>query len=589
LVAVAGEINLCVGEVMASAADKRRGARLDAENGTIRKRWHGRMRVALVYPNHYKVAMANLGFQAVYRLLNALDHVVCERAFLPEPEEGDDPVVSLESGRRLVDFDCIAYSISFENDYPNVLTIFQKATLPLRAAHRSDSLPLIIAGGVAAFLNPEPLALFFDGFLLGEAEVLIESFFSRFDPKADRRSHLRQLAQQVPGVYIPAFYKEQYTQDGTLSAFLPIEDVPGKVRRRYTPNIETAPTDSAIVTPHTGFEDAYLIEVSRGCPHGCRFCAAGYLYRRPRTRSLPSLLQSMQKGADVAQKIGLVGTAVSDLPDLKALCDLAKSKDLQLSFSSLRADALDEELIEALKSGRLKTATIAPETGSIRMRRVINKGLEEEDILSAAEKLVAGGIANLKLYFMVGLPTEEDEDIQAIINLVKQIKHRFLRSSQARGRMGTITVSLNSFVPKPFTPFQWSAMDEVKVLKKKIKKVKTGLGKVPNVRVHADVPRWAFIQALLARGDRRVGRLLTMAHDNHGNWPQTFKSSQINPDFYVHRQRTEKEVLPWDFIDHGIDKQFLWNEYARAIQGKSTRPCPMDPSKCCACGVCDGK
>lgn len=573
---------------MASATDKLRGARLDAEIGTIRKRWHGRIRVALVYPNHYNVAMANLGFQAVYRLLNALDHVVCERVFLPEPEERDGPLVSLESGRRLVDFDCVAFSISFENDYPNVLTIFQKAALPLQTAQRSASLPLIIAGGVAAFLNPEPLALFFDGFLLGEAETLIESFFSRFDPQFDRHSHLCELAQQVPGVYIPAFYKDEYTQYGTLSTFTAIEDVPDKVRRRYAPNIETTPTDSTIVTPHTGFDDAYLIEVSRGCPHGCRFCAAGYLYRPPRIRSLPTLLQSMQKGADVSQKIGLVGTAVSDLPDLKALCDMGKSKDLQLSFSSLRADALDEELIEALKSGRLKTATIAPETGSVRMRKVINKGLEEEDILSAAEKLVAGGIANLKLYFMVGLPTEEEEDIQAIIDLVKQIKHRFLRSSQTRGRMGTITVSLNSFVPKPFTPFQWSAMDEVKILKKKIKKVKAGLGKVANVRVHADVPRWAYIQALLARGDRRVGQLLTMAHNNHGNWPQTFKSSPINPDFYVHRERAEEELLPWDFINHGIDKQFLRSEYARAIQGKSTRSCPMDPDKCSVCGVCEG-
>jgi radical SAM superfamily enzyme YgiQ (UPF0313 family) len=574
---------------MASATDILRGARLDAENGTIRKPWHGRVRVALVYPNHYKVAMANLGFQAVYRLLNALDHVVCERGFLPEPEERNSPVVSLESGRRLVDFDCIAFSISFENDYPNVLTLFKKAALPLQTAHRSASLPLIVAGGVAAFLNPEPLALFFDGFLLGEAETLIESFFSRFDPQLDRHRHLRELANQVPGVYIPAFYKDDYAPDGTLSTFTPIEDVPDKVRRRYVPNIETSPTDSTIVTPHTGFDDAYLIEVSRGCPHGCRFCAAGYLYRPPRIRSLPTLLQSMQKGADVSQKIGLVGTAVSDLPDLKVLCDLGKSKDLQLAFSSLRADALDDELIEALKSGRLKTATIAPETGSVRMRKVINKGLEEEEILSAAEKLVAGGIANLKLYFMVGLPTEEEEDIQAIIDLVKQIKHRFLRSSRTRGRMGTITVSLNSFVPKPFTPFQWSAMDEVRVLKRKIKKVKSGLGKVFNVRVHADVPRWAYIQALLARGDRRVGQLLTMAHDNHGNWPQTFKSSQINPDFYVHRQRTEEEVLPWDFIDHGIEKKFLWNEYARAVQGKSTQPCPMDPTKCNVCGVCDGK
>jgi len=572
---------------MASITDKIRSERLAAEKGTIRKRWQDRVRVALVYPNRYNVAMANLGFQTVYSQLNAMDHVVCERAFLPESEEGDRPVVSLESGRRLTEFDCVAFSLSFENDYPHVLTLLQKAALPPQSALRGTSLPLMLAGGVAVFLNPEPLADFFDCLLLGEAEALLIPFFERFDPQRDRQTQLLEMAQQVPGVYVPAFYQAQYDSDGTLSAFVPVQDVPPKVRRVYAPDIKTAITQSTIVTPDTGFDDAFLIEVSRGCPHGCRFCAAGYIYRPPRTRPLDLLRKAMATGAGLTCKIGLMGAAVSDLPDLKALCAEGRSRDLQLSFSSLRADAIDDDLIAALKSGRLKTATIAPETGSVRMRRVINKGLEEEDILSAAEKLVAGGIPNLKLYFMVGLPTEEDEDIQQIIALVKKIKHSFLSSSRARGRMGAITVSLNSFVPKPFTPFQWCAMDEVSVLKHKIKKVKSGLGKVSNVRVHADVPRWAYIQALLARGDRRVGQLLLQAHENQGNWPQTFKSSAVNPHFYIHRTRTRDELLPWDFIDHGIDKDFLWKEYERAMQGKATKPCPMDPGKCSVCGVCE--
>jgi radical SAM superfamily enzyme YgiQ (UPF0313 family) len=572
--------------MMASAPDQLRRARLDAEKGTIRKAWHHRVRVALAYPNRYQVAMANLGFQTVYRLLNTMDHVVCERIFVQEPEEWDRAVVSLESGRRLRDFDCVAFSISFENDYPHVLTLLQKAELPLRAANRGASLPLILAGGVAALLNPEPLAPFFDCFLLGEAEDLIQPFFQAFRPARERRGHLLHLAQNVPGVYVPEFYRVDYHENGTLSAFTPIAAVPEKIQRICAADFDAAATQSTIVAPHTGFDDAYLIEVSRGCPHGCRFCAAGYLYRPPRTRPLPSLLQAMDQGAETTRKIGLVGTAVSDLPCLKTLCAHGRDRDLQLAFSSLRADALDDELIDALKSGRLKTATIAPETGSNRMRKVINKGLEEEDILSAAEKLVAGGIPNLKLYFMVGLPTEEEEDVQAIIDLVKRVKHRFLRSSQARGRMGAITVSLASFVPKPFTPFQWCAMDEVRLLKRKIKKIKGGLKRVSNVRIHADVPRWAYLQALLSRGDRRVGRLLALAHDNGGNWPKTFKSSQFNADFYVHRQRTQEEILPWEFIDHGIDKQFLWSEYQRAVGGKSTRPCPMDPAKCKICGVC---
>ena len=571
---------------MASADEKDRKAKLDAEIGTIRKHWRDRVRVALVYPNHYRAAMANLGFQTVYRLLNAMDHVVCERAFLPESTGSDGPVVSLESGARLSDFHCIAFSLSFENDYPNVLTILKKAALPLRSALRGTTLPLVIAGGVAVFLNPEPLAAFFDCFLLGEAETLLTPFFQRFDPHRDRRSLLIEMAQEVAGVYVPAFYREQYGEDGTLKSFAPVEAVPEKIKRVYAAGLEKTNTASTVVTPRSSFEDAFLIEVSRGCHHGCRFCAAGYLYRPPRVRPLSLLMDGLRKGAGLTQKIGLMGTAVSDLPDLKALCAEGRKQDLQLSFSSLRADALDDDLVAALRSGRLKTAAIAPETGSERMRRVVNKGLDEADILSAAEKLVAGGIPNLKLYFMVGLPTETDADIGAIVDMIKQIKHRFLRSSRGKGHMGTITVSLNSFVPKPFTPFQWVAMDEVAVLKQKIKKVKTGLRKVANVRVHADVPRWSHLQAIFARGDRRVAQMLLLAHENNGNWPQTFKASAMNPDFFVHRRRTRTEILPWDFIDHGIDRSFLWNEYQRALTAKTTPPCPMDPEHCKICGVC---
>ncbi len=570
---------------MASVTDKLRRERLDAESGTIFKRWQNRVRVVLVYPNRYGVAMANLGFQTVYRLLNAPDHMVCERAFLPEPEEGD-AVVSLESGRRLIDFDCVAFSLAFENDYPNVLTLLQKTALPLLSANRGASLPLILAGGVAVFLNPEPLAPFFDCFLLGEAEAALPAFIHRFDPRQERRTLLLDLARNVLGVYVPSFYEPHYGEDGTITRFTPNEAVPSKIARPYAEVIDTFATQSTVVTPHTSFEDAHLIEVSRGCPHGCRFCAAGFLYRIPRVRPLATLVENMQAGAAITRKIGLVGTAVSDLPDLKALCDYGQTRDLQLTFSSLRADALDDALIAALKSGRLKTATIAPEVGSRRMRRVINKGLTEDHILTAAEKLVAGGIPNLKLYFMAGLPTEDEEDIAAIVTLVKRIKDRFLRSSRARGRMGSITVSLNSFVPKPFTPFQWSAMDSVRVLKQKIKKIKNGLKKVSNVRVHADVPRWAYLQALLARGDRRVAQLLTLAHENNGNWPKTFKAAPLNADFYVQRHREQAECLPWDFIDHGIDKAFLWNEYQRSLAAKTTKPCPMDPEHCRVCGVC---
>lgn len=295
--------------------------------------------------------------------------------------------------------------------------------------------------------------------------------------------------------------------------------------------------------------------------------------------------RAMAAGAALTDKIGLVGAAVSDLPGIASLCADYHGGDTRISFSSLRADALVPELLETLRRSGVRTATIAPDAGSERMRRVINKGIDEAAILDAAETLVAAGIPNLKLYFMVGLPTEETADVEAIVTLCKRIKHRFLESSRTRGRMGEITVSLNSFVPKPVTPFQWAAMDEVAVLKEKIRAVKEGLKRLPNIRLHPDVPRHAYFQALLSRGDRRVAGILAALHQNDGNWATTLKSSPVNADFFVVRARAEDELLPWDFIDHGISKSFLLREYRRALDGIASPPCPMADG-CTQCGVC---
>jgi radical SAM superfamily enzyme YgiQ (UPF0313 family) len=275
---------------------------------------------------------------------------------------------------------------------------------------------------------------------------------------------------------------------------------------------------------------------------------------------------------------------VSDLPGLEALCSDISEDGTEISFSSLRADALSDELLAQLKNSRVKTATIAPDAGSERMRKRINKGLSEKDILDATAKLVETGIPNLKLYFMIGLPFETMQDVDAIVALCRDIKTAFLESSREKGRMGRITVSLNAFVPKPHTPFQWAPIETVPVLKRKIKRIKQALGNVPNLTVQADVPRWAYLQALFSRGDRRVADILLEGREHHGNWAKTFKSCTLDPDFYVHRQRDEHEVFPWDFIDHGIRKPFLLAEYKRAQQGKKTRKC--EPRTCSLCGVC---
>jgi radical SAM superfamily enzyme YgiQ (UPF0313 family) len=292
----------------------------------------------------------------------------------------------------------------------------------------------------------------------------------------------------------------------------------------------------------------------------------------------------IQDGTTITDRIGLAGAAVSDLPEIRELCNHAQKENTRISFSSLRADALDEDLLAVLDHSQVKTATIAPDAGSERMRRVINKGIDEETILKATSILVTKGISNLKLYFMVGLPTETGSDVEAIVTLCKKIKHVFLRESRGKGRMGDITVSLNSFVPKPVTPFQWVAMDDITTLKKKIRHVKNGLKKVPNIRVHADVPRWAYIQALLSRGDRRVAEHLLLANKNDQNWPRTFKESAINADFYVLRERSLTETFPWDFIDHGIKKPFLIREYEKALHAKTSPPCPI--TDCQLCGIC---
>ncbi|MFO7965018.1 MAG: radical SAM protein [Desulfobacterales bacterium] len=536
-----------------------------SEIGAIFKRPEGRINIALVYPNNYPVGMSSLGFQTVYRLFNEYGHVVCERAFLPQQGPSDaSGIKTVESCRDLKQFDIVAFSVSFENDYPNILRILDTAGIPLKAEHRNSGLPLIIAGGVACFLNPEPLASFIDCFLIGEAEAVLPEFFKTYDPKRSRSSNLLCLARHVPGAYVPALYETVFDSDGAVKTFEPVTDVPIKVCRPYAEDISGFSTTSTVISPHAPFGRMFLIEVGRGCPHRCRFCSTGYVYRPPRFRSLGRLADAMNQGIALTDHIGLVGAAVTDLPDLPALCRLASETDARVSFSSLRADRLSGEIIEVLRNSRIKTAAIAPDAGSERMREVIKKGLTEEAVLAAVQRLVEAGIPNVKLYFMVGLPTETAEDVEAIVKLVARAKTVFLTAGRSKKRVGTITVSLNPFVPKPFTPFQWTAAADGKSIKQKIKHVTNGLKSLPNVRVFAESPRQAHHQALLSRGDRQVGGFLIHLHKNKGNWAKTLKETALNTDFYTKEEMVDR-ILPWHFIDHGFDVSRLKEEYRRAL------------------------
>ena len=537
------------------------------EKGVVRKRWKGRITVALVFPNQYAAGMTNLGFQSVYRCLNEMPQVVCERFFIPADE--DEPARSVESQRRLADFDIVAFSVSFENDYVNLLQLLYHAGIPLRSNERDDPHPLVIAGGVACILNPEPIAAFIDLFLLGEAETLLPPFFKALDLSLAKRQLLKQLAGKVPGVYVPIFYHPEYNSDGTLARFDADSDVPRKVQQVVSGDLSQFDTYTSIVSSETAFDSPFLAEVGRGCPHGCRFCSAAYIYRPVRFRPFKQIKTMLLEGKKLGSRIGLVSAAVSDYPRLRELCHFSAEQGIPLAFSSLRADAITPELAKALAGSGIKTATIAPEAGSQRLRKVIKKGINEADILSAAKHLTKAGILNLKLYFMIGLPTETREDVEAIVTLVQKIKSVFAEASRPLGRMGTIHVGVNLFVPKPATPFQWVAMFPEATAKKRMRFLQNELRREPNITVRAESCRLAYYQALIARGDRRVGDLLEkMVCQYRGHWPAALRQTNFDVEFYTNRRRSESERLPWGFIETHTSKASLYREFERALNTK---------------------
>ncbi|MBM2838753.1 MAG: radical protein [Deltaproteobacteria bacterium] len=555
--------------------------RLSSEKGTIIKRWGRKVTVALIYPNTYYVGMSNLGYQQVYYLLNQREDTICERVFLPDREDMDEyqrtgtPIFSLESQRLLREFDIIAFSIPFENDYLNALKILQMGNIPLLAS---------ISGGVTSFLNPEPMADFVDLFLIGEGEEVVNEFIDSFIKNNDaEKVELLSKLTKIEGVYVPSLYSVRYKTDGTIESFVQKGKASRKVKRRWIRDIDSAHTLSRIFTPETEFSGMHLVEISRGCGRGCRFCTAGFIYLPPRIRNPKSILDKIEPGLKNAEKVGLVSAAASDYPFINSLCAPLIAKGKKVSVSSLRMDSTTDELVDALKESGHKTMTFAPEAGTERLRNVINKGISEDDILKSVEMAISRGILNAKLYFLIGLPTETDEDIEGIVKLAKRIKKEVLALTKEAGRIGTITLSINPLIPKPWTPFQWSPMEDVKSLSNKLKYIKESLKKEGNIEVIHENPKDSYLQALLSRGDRRVGGIIRAALET-GSWNRGIKESQVETDFYVYRMRGRDEIFPWDFIDHGIEKGYLWKEYERALKGQFTPPC--NPPKCHRCGVC---
>jgi radical SAM superfamily enzyme YgiQ (UPF0313 family) len=542
---------------------------LAAEKGATAKNWGGKLSVCLVYPNRYHTAMSNLGFQAVYAQLNSHPDIVCERAFLPDPadmkeyEKSRTPLLSLESQRPLADFSVIAFSVSFESDYLHIPRIFRLAGIPPFAAERDKSQPLVMAGGAALFLNPEPVAEFMDLVCIGEAEAVLPPLLSIFQEEGGERNSLLEKGARLPGIYVPHFYGIDYEGE-SIKAIRALLGAPPQVRRSWSKELDSHVVKSEIFTPDTEFSDMYLIELSRGCPRGCRFCAAGFIYRPYRQRSLEVIKGEVDRGLAEHKKLGLVGAAVSDYREIGELCRHILGQGGKVSVSSLRLDNLDDDLIEVLKASGHKTVALAPEGGSQRLRDLIKKDLTEAQILAACGRLIDNDILNLKLYFIIGLPTENLPDLEELVALVAGIRERVVEAARKRGRLGEVILSINPFVPKPFTPFQWCPMEETKSLESKLRYLRDSIGRMANVRMIAESPKDAYLQALISRGDRRLAALLVKA-DEAGNWRKGARELGIDTDRLVYREIPLEETLPWDVIDSG-NRDLLEREYMKAFR-----------------------
>jgi len=555
------------------------------EEYLLEERGRAGISVILVYPNSYSVGMGNLGFQKVYSLINSLENAYCERAFLPSPEEAallekrGSPLLSRETRTRLSRFDIVAFSLTFEMDYLNCLRLLHLAHIPLKHSDRGDRDPLVLGGGIATSANPEPLADFIDCFAIGEAEETLSEFFQVFDRHLPRQELLKKLAG-ISGVYSPSGYEVRYGPGG---AFIKArQGFPEKVCRRWVKELDAFPTASVFSAPMAVFGDMRLIEINRGCGRHCRFCLAGYLYRPPRFYSFKTLKKEIDAGLESGKRIGLVGSACCDHPDILRIARYITEHGGEFSVSSLRLERIPEGLLQLLAHGGLKTLAVAPEAGTERLRAVVNKSLDHEALVRAAGKIFASGIPNLKLYFLIGLPTEQEEDITGIVSLAWELSALLAdRSPKTRGR-GLLTISVNPFIPKPVTPFERVGMESERGLKEKLKNIKKGLRGLKNVRLIHEKPKYALIQAALSRGDRRMGEVLLRALALKDQWPRAFQEDAGTLDFYVRRAIPAEEPLAWDMIDSGIEQKYLITELQKSSSGRQTPPCPATP--CYRCG-----
>jgi len=544
-----------------------------AEEGREGNVWSRAFNIGMVYPNLYYFGMSNLGFQTLYKLFHEMEDVNCERFFLPddaqimEYRQSGATLLSIDSDTPASQFDLLAFSISYQNDVLNVPALLELMRVPMLAAERSEKDPVVLVGGPAMTINPLPVVDFIDAAVLGEGEEVAPQIAAIFQSSLSRQERIEALAK-LPGVFVPSLHLAE-----------------GKsIWRLRVDQLEPPLAHSKILTPHTEFGDMYLIEVQRGCQWACRFCAAGYIYRYPRYSQIDMLKARIDEGFRYRKKMGLLA---GDLLGYGGLLDLLRHIDEKggsFSPSSVRLNAFTPEIIHYLKKSGNRTIAIAPEAGSERLRRQLNKTFTDEEVVKAAVMLAEGGIVNIKLYIMVGLPGETDEDIEALCRLTLATREALLASAKVSGKIPRLTLSLSPFTPKPATPFEREPYEGLEPLREKFRKIKSRLLPVGNIVITGESDLDAYVETLLSRGDARVGEFILKQHQNGQKLKKTLKQLSFNPDEFITRSMVGDEKLAWSFIDHGTKEGYLLKERERAAKSRIIPPC--EPTSCHICGIC---
>ncbi len=542
------------------------------EEGTILPKKAARISVALVYPNSYRVGMANLGFQHIYKYLNSIPDLSCERFFIDWPDNGQwdkFKLVSEETGASLNKFSIIAFSLPFESDYPNIPKALICSSIPVFQKDRGQYDPVVLAGGISVSMNPEPVADYMDIVFIGEVlgdtgesgnqkqsffQLLIETLV---EFGITNREKIYERMKDITGVYVPSAYSVEYDTKGLVSGVSVKQGFPPIVKAAKRMSKEAPIPISTVFSEEAEFGANLLVETNRGCSRGCKFCAAGWIHFPVRYRKFESFISEVDSAIANNRTVGIVGSDLAGHPQLEHILDHIIEKGGKFSLSSIRPEGLTQRIIELMARSGQRTATLAPEAASERLKKLMGKNIPSKRFIELINRLVKAGIPNVRLYFMMGLPTETDQDFQDIIDFVLECKEAFLEASKPIGRIGWLSVQINPFVPKPWTPFQWSRMEDQTTMDKRAKIVRKRLLKEPNIKLRIESIKEAAIQALLSRGDRRLSKVTLKAISGE-KWSQALKTEGLTMDFYVTRQRSFEETLPWDIVYHGVSKDRLW-------------------------------